>query len=581
MGNILRHTYRQARKWMWLLALSVIMCGSGTYVVSTFVRPVYQATAYLIVSLGAPKTSVTESLQAVPTYAQILTTSAVLMPVIAQHPGMSLQDLSGQLSVKQQANTQIIELDVQAGSPALAANLANQICQSFLQFAGKQNVSSIPAQIPTIPTQPRPLQDALIGSAVGLLLVLLLISLFEWLGNRATSPEQIQDLLGTEVIAQIPRFARTEARQAATERYQMICANLEMARAEQMFRLVMFTSAVEKEGTSTVASNVAIALAQTGKQVLLVDINIHRPVLAQRFALSSQQGLTDFLVKPGKDWQIERMSHSTDIPGLQVLPAGTQKMNSAEFLQVLASSQFIPRLQLTSYDYILLDAPPLLAVAETQMLAGSLDALVLVINAARTARETLRKAHQMLQKLPKKRVVGIVVNQASWHADEANKPYKPYALSQPAEQDELEVIIKQTTIELPAAHQLMLQPPVTHESGASWMLPQLQPIEAEPTRRYPLLLPQQRHPGLTQIGSDDLPITPRPGFLGQPTTGETEPVTLAIPEKIIRPQLSLHGLSMNPNGLLSRPYVTDELPDDVNMDQDKLKTRVEQERPNQ
>jgi capsular exopolysaccharide synthesis family protein len=359
----------------------------------------------------------------------------------------------------------------------------------------------------------------------------------------------------------------------------MISANLEMARAEQMFRLVMFTSAVEDEGKSTVASNVAVALAQAGKQVLLVDINIHRPVLAQRFALSSQPGLTDFILKPNKDWQIERMSQSTDIPGLQILPAGTQKMNSAEFLQALATSQFFSRLQLTSYDYILLDAPPLLAVAETQMMAGSLDALVLVVNAARTARETLRKARQMLQKLPKSRVLGIVVNQATWRAEEVNKPY---ALSQPVVQDELEVIIKHSTIELPAAHQLMLQPPGTHESNASRAFPMAPSIEAGPTHMYPLLLPQPRHPSSTQTrsNSDNLPFTPRPGFLGLPTTGETDTVRLAVPEKIIRPQLSLHGLSINPNGLLSRPHITDELPDDINMDQDKLKTRVNQDQQN-
>src|SRR5260370_34115290 len=126
MGNTLKYSLLVAKRWIWMFIVGVIICGCAAYLVSTFLRPVYQASTYLIIEIGAAAhPNITESLQAVPTFAQLITTPSVLAPVLAQHPGMSMQDLLTMLAIKPQTNTQLIELDVQAGDPALAAELAN------------------------------------------------------------------------------------------------------------------------------------------------------------------------------------------------------------------------------------------------------------------------------------------------------------------------------------------------------------------------------------------------------------------------------------------------------------------------
>jgi polysaccharide biosynthesis transport protein len=521
MGNIFRYYVLLAKRWAWMLVAGIIISGSATYLISTFLRPIYQASAYLIVNIGTSSNpSVTESLQAVPTFAQLITTPTVLGPVIKQHPGLSMQNLLSMISVKPQINTQIIELDVQASNPRLAADLANQVSQSFAQYedyetASQGKVEIIPAQEPSLPAQPRPLEDAGTGAVVGLLLSLTLVALFEWMSNRATSVEQIQELLSTEILTIVPRLPhykhQSEAQQITIEKYHMICASLNVAHASKPFKLLMFTSALAGEGKSTIASNVAMNLAQAGKQVLLIDLNIHRPALAQLFHLHNQFGLTNLLVRKSWRLQLEQYSQVTEIPGLQVITSGTQQMNSSELLQALTATQFFARLKLTGFDYILVDAPPLFAVAETRVLAASVEAMVLVVNGSRTPCKVLERTCQTLRRMQMTRTLGVVVNQSSWR-DYADT--HPYTLPQPRQASKPQLVIEEVTMELPAISTKFL--PV---SG----------VVSESRRTY------------------------------LPDTEEDEQSRRETPDYVIRPSLSLSGSTLPTNGLTRRVFQTDPL----------------------
>lgn len=516
MGNRMKYAVILVKRWMWMFVMGALVCGGATYFISTLLRPVYQASTYLIVTIGASThPSVTDSLQAVPTFAQLITTPSVLTPVVEQHPGMSMQDLLAMLSIKPQANTQIIELDIQADSPALATELANQISQSFFQYANTGapgTVRFMPAQTSAQPIQPRPWENAGIGAVVGLLLAVMLSLFFEWISNRATSVEQIQELLDAEIMTLVPRLPRkahlSENWQATAEKYHMICASLNVAQASKPFKLVMFTSALAGEGKSTIISQVAMNLAQAGKQVLLIDLNIHRPVLEQQFHLPSQVGLTNLLTRRSTRLHIEQYSQASEVAGLHVLTAGTQRMSSAEFLQALASTQFFALLKQTAFDYILLDAPPLFAVADTQILLPALEAVVLVVNGARTPRRVLARTRQVLWRFQTARVLGVVVNYSSWH-DYADT--HPYALPQPRPQRGARLFIEQIATDLPVQATQLLPSPVS-------------------SSRPPRLL----------------------------DTGEHEPVARAEASAyVIRPMLSLSGLNMSNQGLTRRAFDRD------------------------
>ena len=524
MGNLFRYYTLLAKRWLWMFVVCVIVCSGATYLISSFLRPVYQASAYLIIDVGASAhPSISDSLQAVPTFAQLITIPTVLDPVVAQHPGLSSQDLLSMLSVKPQTNTQIIELDVQAVSPQLAADLANQVSQSFAHYANANasgTVQIIPASTPAFPAQLRPLQVAGIGALVGLVLAILLITLFEWIGDRPTSVEQIQKLLGVEILTLLPHFSRRTSSIVA-EKYHMLCASLDVAQAGHPFKLVMFTSALAGEGKSTIASNVAIHLAQAGKQVLLVDLNIHRPALAQEFHVPEQAGLTNILARNGNPLLIERYAQATSLPGLSVLLAGTHSMSSAEFLRSLITTQLFSQLKQSSFDYVLFDAPPLLAVAEAQVLASSIEALVLVVNGSHTPCKALMRSRQLLWRMQTTRVLGVVVNQSSWRD---YTDVQPYTLPQPVlKQSEPQLSIEEVTLELPTV--TMLELPTT----------------------------------IMKLIPASLPVS-EPGESRLPDTGESERINQPLPERVIRPGLSLSGLTMSGNGLIQRTFSADAVP---------------------
>lgn len=508
-----------------MLVVCAIICGGATYLLSTLFRPVYQASAYLVIEVGASThPSITESLQAVPTFAQLVTIPAVLEPVIERHPGMSIQDLTSMIAVKPQANTQIIEVRVQADNSQLSSSLANQVSQSFAQYANTGapgTVQVIQATAPALPAQPRPLEDAGIGAAVGLILAFCIALLFEWIGDRPASVEHLQELLGMEILTLVPRFSRlvrrSHAQLAPSEKYAMVCASFNVAQASQPFKLVMFTSALAGEGKSMVVSNVAIHLARAGKQVLLVDLNVHRPAIAQHFHLKGQGGLTDMLERHNRQVPLEQYTQLTSIAGLSVLAAGTRSMNSLEFLRSLAAAQFFTRLQQTSFDYVLFDTPPLFAVAETQILASSIEALALVVNGSRTPQRVLTRTRQILWRMQTTRMLGVVVNQSSWRDYADTHPYTLVSspqTSQPRSQ------VEEVTAELPTVVMRQITSGLTPgmrlpDTGETAQISQIAQLSQEPVIRPPISLSGLTFPtnGLTRRAFSNETATPIPPSL--------------------------------------------------------------------
>src|SRR2546421_1548430 len=248
MQRPLRSFVMLANRWMWLVILGIVICGGSTYNASKLTHPVYQASATLVVTLYASPTSPSNelySIAAVPTFAQLLTNPSVLTPVIAQHRGMTLQQLTAMITVKPQSNSQLIELDVQNENPQLAMQLANEISQSFVQYADAQlpgKVQILPAQLPAAPIKPKHLQDTATGALVGLGLALALILIFEWIDHRFTDAEEVEEFLNMEVFTVIPHLQsnqdlhNTVKIPALAEKYRTLCANLNTAQMIKPFK---------------------------------------------------------------------------------------------------------------------------------------------------------------------------------------------------------------------------------------------------------------------------------------------------------------------------------------------------------
>ncbi len=423
------------KRWTWVIALGIIICGGVTYIVSMFIPPVYQASALIYLNLGSPNTSaydnVNASLAALPTYSQLVTNPAVLTPVLQKHPGLTLNQLTSMISVKPQVSTQLIELDVTSSSPQEATQLANDVSQNFATnvrqyFANNANrqlasgVQIIPALQPTQPIRPRPLRDAGIGAIVGLGLALALIFLFEWIDDRLTSPEEAQEITGLDTLAVIPELSPGERNKTAAEipilaeGCHILCASLIAAQATKPFKLVMITSALAGEGKSTIAANVASFLATAGKRVLLVDADLRYPALDRYFQLDNQKGLASALTAMWPQFEPELDGQATDIPTLRVLTAGVLPSNPAELLESPSARQLFDHFkQASQFDYVIFDTPPLLPVADAQILASYIPVTILVIDASKTPRKFLSRARRALNRT-RTTVLGVVLNKSRW-----------------------------------------------------------------------------------------------------------------------------------------------------------------------
>ena len=286
-------------------------------------------------------------------------------------------------------------------------------------------------------TQPRPVKTGVTGFALGLLLGLGLAFLREALDTRVRSADTVGKHLNLPLLARLPRPARRLAnpsRLAMLEEpngpdaavHRMLRTNLEFAMLDQDIRTIMVSSAVEQEGKSTTVANLAVALARSGRRVVLVDLDLHRPAIAGFFGLDGRGGLTDVALghldihhalaqvtisKEKKGWSASSNGYEADGGTLEVLPAGPIPPDLGEFISRPAVDRILGLLRERA-DVILIDAPPLLSPGDAMALSAKVDALLLIVRLNLVRRPMLNELRRLLDASPAT-VLGFVVTDAA------------------------------------------------------------------------------------------------------------------------------------------------------------------------
>ena len=196
------------------------------------------------------------------------------------------------------------------------------------------------------------------------------------------------------------------------EAYRGIRANLFYSNPDQKLRLVAITSCRPKEGKTTVATNLALSIAQTGKRVLLIDGDLHRPSVHRTLGIDSHTGLTNVLVGEAS-WQGTVCKVSRDgvaVDTLHVLPAGPPSPSPSELLGSQKMKDILREMR-EAYDWIFIDTPPVLFVSDASILSVICDGVVFVVRAGSSTRTLLARAFERLTDV-RAHVVGCVLNRA-------------------------------------------------------------------------------------------------------------------------------------------------------------------------
>lgn len=190
-----------------------------------------------------------------------------------------------------------------------------------------------------------------------------------------------------------------------SEAYRTLRTNIQFASIDKSIKSLMVTSTGPEEGKSTTISNYAVVLAQNNYKVLLIDADLRKPTQHHFFLLLNRIGLTNVLAGT-EDYT--NAIQGTNLSNLFVLTSGPIPPNPAEILGSKKMEKLIQELS-EHYDYILFDAPPIIAVTDAQILSQYVDGVLLVVNSGKTNKELAIRAKSLLENV-KANVIGVVLN---------------------------------------------------------------------------------------------------------------------------------------------------------------------------
>ena len=197
----------------------------------------------------------------------------------------------------------------------------------------------------------------------------------------------------------------------AAEAYRSLRTNIQYSSFDKKYQTLLITSSNPGEGKTTVAGNLALVLAQGESKVLLVDCDMRRPSLHKKFKISNTYGISDLLV--GKQKFEEATYKYND--NLTVLPGGKIPPNPAEMLASKAMTVFLEEMK-KHFDYIILDTPPLQAVADAQILSTKADGTLIVVRAGVTKKDAVQNSVSIIKKV-NGNIIGTVLNAAEYKKD--------------------------------------------------------------------------------------------------------------------------------------------------------------------
>lgn len=298
---------------------------------------------------------------------------------------------------------------------------------SGLTISNIQIVDS--AVVPDHPIRPKKGLNIFLSLIIGLAGGVGLAFFVEYMDDTVKTGDDVENILGLPFLGFVPAaktggplYITSDPGSLISESYRTIRTSLMLSSAEKPPQVILVTGSTPNEGKTTTAANIAIAMAQMGERVLIVDADIRRHNLHQLFNLDNSSGISNVI--SGNDDPSLAIKPLTDIPNLDVITGGVLAPNPSELLGSNRMKEFIAELR-GRYDRIILDSPPVMAVSDPLILSRLADGVVLVVWGGVTGRDTIMKANQSLAGVNAK-MLGVVLNKVVVTKNNAYQYYYPY-----------------------------------------------------------------------------------------------------------------------------------------------------------
>lgn len=419
------------RRWRWV-ALLTLLCLGIAALLTAIATPLYRAKAQLFVSISGGD-SVSDlaqgssfTLRQVTTYADMVTAPVVLEPVIDELAlDLSAEDLAADISTQVPPETVLIDIFVSGEDPAEIAELANAVATQFtrtvaeleqIDDSGPSPVKASvirPAREPGSPVSPNPPRALALGLSLGLILGIGAALAREMLDTRVMTEDDVSRVTDRTIIGSIafdkgaanrPLVVHLDRHSPRAEAFRALRTNLQFINAAEHPRSLVMTSSVPGEGKSTTSANLALTLAASGAQVCLIDGDLRRPRLLEYLGLEGSVGLTSVLI--GQSELEDVLQPFTD--NLTILGPGPIPPNPSELLGSPPMADLLQQLQ-TRFDYVVVDAPPLLPVTDAAVLSRLVDGTIVLVGAGTVHRDQLARSMGALENVGAN-VLGLVLN---------------------------------------------------------------------------------------------------------------------------------------------------------------------------
>lgn len=348
------------------------------------------------------------------------------------------------LTISSVTDTSAVKIVAETLDPQLAADICNdltRVAPKYVEEAvGVGSINTIDkAKVYKNPVAPNITKNTVIGMVAALMIVIMVILIIDFFDNTIKESDKISKKYNKAIIGEIQQFGdskkkkkkgkrSTEPRGLLTDKdvpfnvvesYKTIRTNILFTIATMEKKIVAVSSSNPGEGKSTSAANLAIALAQTGSSVLLIDADMRKPVQHRTFKVKNDEGLSTLIIKKSS---VAKSVKTNVIKNLDILSSGPLPPNPSE---LLASENFQKLLEQfsTDYDYVIIDTPPVNVVSDAMVMKDGISGIMLVIRHAMTTYEELANCMKQIG-LAQVNMLGFVMNDVHHNHGAAYYNYK-------------------------------------------------------------------------------------------------------------------------------------------------------------